>query len=290
MLRFRFRRNLVLCCASLSVVLASTRAYAIAPGTPGPGDVHFTINATQNVKAISPWIYGMNGTSLNSSLTGDRMGGNRWTAYNWETNASNAGADYYFESDNYLSSSSTPGAAILPTLNADGTAHRSLIVTVPMAGYVSGDEAGPVQLADVANLTRFKQVVAKKSSIYSGAQATLSLTPDKTDNYVFTDEYVNWVESHKVAGQQVFYDLDNEPGLWGESLPSNWQPGVPPCPSCHPPIAGSRSQFARPHPWRSSSLGADLCRAPTKDDRQCQRNQRRESQRNGLRRSRLRME
>ncbi len=155
--------------------LAFAANYTITPDTPGPGDVHFTVNSTQNVKAISPWIYGMNGTSLNSSATGDRMGGNRWTAYNWETNASNAGADYYFESDNYLSSSSsTPGAAILPTLQADGNAHRSLIVTVPMAGYVSGDEAGPVQLADVANLTRFKQVVAKKSSIYSGASGALA--------------------------------------------------------------------------------------------------------------------
>src|SRR5262245_44839104 len=49
--------------------------YTITPDTPGPGDVHFTINSTQNVKAISPWIYGMNGTSLNSAATGDRMGG-----------------------------------------------------------------------------------------------------------------------------------------------------------------------------------------------------------------------
>jgi hypothetical protein len=211
----------------LSLAITTESSAIITPDTPGPGDVHFTVNSTQNVKAISPWIYGMNGTSLNSSTTADRAGGNRWTAYNWETNASNAGADYYFESDNYLSGSSTPGAAILPTLQADGAAHRSLIVTVPMAGYVSGDEAGPVQLADVAPSARFKQVVAKKSSIYSGAQAALSLTPDKTDNYVFTDEYVNWVESHKVAGQQVFYDLDNEPGLWGEPLPAGWTPGNP---------------------------------------------------------------
>jgi len=159
------------------------------------------------VKAISPWIYGMNGTSLNSSLTGDRMGGNRWTAYNWETNASNAGRDWYYENDNFLSSSSTSGAAILPTLQADGTAHHSLIVTVPMAGYVAGDEAGPVQLPDVANLTRFKQSCRRSRQFYSGAQAALSLTPDKTDNYVFTDEYVNWVESHKQASQQVFLRL-----------------------------------------------------------------------------------
>jgi len=218
--------------------VGTSTAFAITPGTPGPGDVHFTINSTQNVKAISPWIYGTNGASVTSPVTADRIGGNRLTAYNWETNASNAGADWYFENDSFMSSSSTPGAAILPTLQADSAAHRSLIVTVPMAGYVSGDEAGPVQLADVASLTRFKQVVAKKSSIYSGAQAALSLTPNTSDNYVFSDEYVNWVESHKSPGQQVFYDLDNEPGLWGEPLPSNWTPGVPPCSWCTPPTNG----------------------------------------------------
>ncbi|HEY4232021.1 MAG TPA: glycoside hydrolase family 44 protein [Lacipirellulaceae bacterium] len=253
MSRFGIGRNHIVVSTLLLIALSATpRAQAIAPGTPGPGDVHFTINSTQNVKAISPWIYGMNGTSLNSSVTGDRMGGNRWTAYNWETNASNAGADYYFESDPYLVQNSptptVPGAAILPTLQADGAAHRSLIVTVPMAGYVSGDEAGPVQLADVASLTRFKQVVAKKSSIYSGAQAALSLTPDKTDNYVFTDEYVNWVESHKAAGQQIFYDLDNEPGLWGEPLPANWKPGVPsPCPPCNGTGGTPHSPEGRTH-------------------------------------------
>jgi hypothetical protein len=231
------RRTFAAHCGALICVayVPVSLAHAIAPGTPGPGDVHFSINSTQNVKAISPWIYGANFASLSSSVTADRIGGNRSTAYNWETNASNAGSDWYYENDGI--GNSTSGAAILPTLQGDGAAHRSLIVTVPMAGYVAGDEAGPVQLADVASLTRFKQVVPKKSSIYSGAQATLSQTPDKTDNYVFTDEYVNWVESHKTAGQQVFYDLDNEPGLWGETLPAGWQPGVPPCWWCSPPTA-----------------------------------------------------
>jgi hypothetical protein len=67
-------------CATLLLLALGAPAFAITPDTPGPGDVHFTVNSTQNVKAISPWIYGMNGTSLNSSATGDRMGGNRWTA------------------------------------------------------------------------------------------------------------------------------------------------------------------------------------------------------------------
>ena len=38
-------------------------------------------------------------TGAPPQLTFDRDGGNRWTAYNWETNASNAGSDYLYEND-----------------------------------------------------------------------------------------------------------------------------------------------------------------------------------------------
>lgn len=41
-----------------------------------------------------------------------------------------------------------------------------------------------------------------------------ALNPNKTDGYVFTDEFVNWVEQTKQSGQEVFYSLDNEPALW----------------------------------------------------------------------------
>ena len=39
------------------------------------------------------------------------------------------------------------------------------------------------------------------------------------DNYDFTDEFVNWVESQRTNGQQVNYLLDNEPSLWAETHP-----------------------------------------------------------------------
>jgi len=45
-------------------------------------------------RGISPYIYGLNVNGISgapSHLTLDRMGGNRWTAYNWENNASCGG-------------------------------------------------------------------------------------------------------------------------------------------------------------------------------------------------------
>jgi hypothetical protein len=52
--------------------------------------VTITIDPTKT-KPISKWIYGLNFyTGVSGApphLTLDRAGGNRWTAYNWETNA-----------------------------------------------------------------------------------------------------------------------------------------------------------------------------------------------------------
>jgi hypothetical protein len=72
-----------------------------ASATPSPApDVTITVLSTKT-KPISPWIYGLNFyTDVSGApphLTLDRAGGNRWTAYNWETNASNAGSDYLYE-------------------------------------------------------------------------------------------------------------------------------------------------------------------------------------------------
>ena len=79
-------------------------AAAITPDDPGPSDVRFTINSGSS-KAISPFIYGMNfysGSGYSNPATLDRFGGNRWTGYNWETNASNAGRDWYFQNDTHM--------------------------------------------------------------------------------------------------------------------------------------------------------------------------------------------
>ncbi len=73
-------------------------------------NVQFAIDPLQNVQPISPFIYGINsqqGQAGPANLTENQLEGNRWTAYNWENNASNAGSDYYFENDDYLGGDTT---------------------------------------------------------------------------------------------------------------------------------------------------------------------------------------
>ena len=187
-------------------------------------DVTITVDPTKTMP-ISPYIYGTNFYSGNTSpqpnFTFDRDGGNRWTAYNWETNASNAGSDYLYENDNYLSSSNVPAEAVRSFIAGDQGAGLASLVTVQLQGYVSADESGPVA-TPFPNLSRFKQVIYKKST----KDATpFTLTPPTTDAYVYMDEFA-WALDQKFSGQGIFgaspthptfIDLDNEPDLWNST-------------------------------------------------------------------------
>ena len=183
-----------------------------------------TIDPTQT-KPISPYIYGINfykGVSgAPPLLTFDRAGGNRWTAYNWETNASNAGGDYIYDNDNYLSSSNVPAEAVRGFIAGDQAKNTASLITVQLQGLVSADENGPVSVANPPDLTRFKQVIDKKSTVSS---VPFTVTPLTTDADVYMDEFV-WALNQKVPGnifgagapQPTFVSLDNEPELWNST-------------------------------------------------------------------------
>jgi hypothetical protein len=228
--------------------LVALPARAITPDNPGPAAIQFTADSGQNDKSISPYIYGSNSSAI-TNRTFDRSGGNRWTGYNWENNASNAGADWYHHSDYLLSNNQAnqpPGSAVSGMIQSAAAAGRAALITVPMAGYVAADGNGTVDETQIAPSSRWKQVVAKKGTIYPGS--ALSNSPDKTDGYVFTDEFVHWAETTKQAGQPLWYSLDNEPGLWGEALPAGWQSGVEPNPCCNPANGVNPSPEGRTHP------------------------------------------
>jgi fibronectin type 3 domain-containing protein len=188
-------------------------------------NVTITIDPTKT-KPISPWIYGINFYSgVNGAppqLTFDRAGGNRWTAYNWENNASNAGSDYLYESDAYLSSSNVPAEAVRSFIAEDQGNGVASLITLQLQGLVSADENGPVSVANPPDLSRFKQVVDKKSSASSAA---FTITPPTSDANVYMDEFA-WALDQKFPGMGIFganpqhptfVSLDNEPELWNST-------------------------------------------------------------------------
>jgi fibronectin type 3 domain-containing protein len=204
---------------------SANSAQASATPTGPVANVTITIDPTKT-KPISPWIYGINFysgiTGAPPQLTFDRDGGNRWTAYNWETNASNAGSDYLYENDDYLSSSTVPAEAVRSFIAGDQSNGLASLMTVQLQGLVAGDESGPVSVTDPPDLTRFKQVVDKKSTVSS---VPFTITPPTTDANVYMDEFA-WALDQKFSGMGIFgtspahptfVSLDNEPELWNST-------------------------------------------------------------------------
>ncbi len=185
-------------------------------------DMQITIDLSGEKKAISPYIFGVNEYGNQSQLKtlkpqSIRQGGNRTTAYNWENNASNAGADWKHSSDDNLSQSNDP-ADCVQVLSKEATANNIpyKLATVQMAGYVSADKDGTVTEEEAAPSKRWNEVVLTKDGEFAD-------TPDLTDGKVYMDEYVNYIVK-KLGGAKTAtgiqgYSLDNEPALWNSTHP-----------------------------------------------------------------------
>ena len=204
--------------ANLAGVSANSTQVSATPSGSVP-NVTITINPSAT-QPISRWIYGINAGTIPNipKVTLTRLGGNRWTAYNWTTNASNAGSDFNYESDNFLSSSTVAGEAVRPTIASDITGGMATLMTVQLQGLVSADENGPVSITNPPDLTRFDAVVDQKSTVSTAPLTTSPLTSGP----VFMDEFA-WAMDQKFPGVGIFggstatptfVDLDNEPELW----------------------------------------------------------------------------
>jgi len=188
----------------------------------GNADVTFAIDSSAARHAISPYIYGANQADWQgrqSHLTLGRFGGNRLTAYNWENNASNAGTDWYNQNDNYLGGGNTPGEAVRQRVADARAAGASMVVTVPMAGYVAADKNGDGDVGNSPNYlhTRFHASLPRKGRPFA-------YPPDTSDSVVYQDELVWWLEgefpnARTDPSRTIFYCLDNEPDLWAYTHP-----------------------------------------------------------------------
>jgi hypothetical protein len=201
-----------------------------------PAVLDFNIDGAATSSTISPYIYGVNFALATERLDPTlrqrfanragmhREGGNRWSAYNWENNASNAGSDYIHHSDNYIAwrmgidnQPQTPGL-VVQAAGAFAQADRAaLLVTIPMLDYVAADTDGTVPESQIpsgpgqTNLSRWNVNLARKG-------APLSTQPNLQDKYVYQEEFVNWLETVAFPAEDrlapIYYCLDNEPALW----------------------------------------------------------------------------
>lgn len=165
-----------------------------------------TVDPTRDQKKISPYIYGSNISEVGGNLF--RIGGNRWTAYNWTNNASNAGTDWGpFSSDAFLSDSNEPGQAVLKPIQDIFARGADALVTMPIVDFVAADKAGLVKEAASDSNVRWVRNLASPNAAFPKA--------------VTQDSFLGWLKKtfadQLAGGKKIFISLDNEPALWSST-------------------------------------------------------------------------
>ena len=111
--------------------------------------VTINVDASATRRAINPNIYGTayatpdNLLDLNSPF--HRLGGNNTTRYNWQINADNKGADWYFESIPYASAAAGEAAETFLINSRMGGAEAAF--TIPLINYIAKVGAGRSKLS-----------------------------------------------------------------------------------------------------------------------------------------------
>lgn len=207
--------------AALTVIASGQAVVFAESADTSPAKV--TVTPSERLKSISPYIYGVNfEADLNTVAPKSiRMGGNRMSAYNWETNMSNAGSDWRNASDMYVVRNlpdelKTAPAGLAQGVVGEAKAHNIpyTLLTLQMLGYVSADQNGDVPETSAAPSDRWAEVINRKGG-------ELAETPDLSDGKVYMDEYLNYLtgkigKSDSGTGIRG-YELDNEPALWSST-------------------------------------------------------------------------
>ncbi len=251
--KYRTIHHGVIGCVALA--LAASSAHAIAPDNPGSAAIQFSLNSGQNVKSISPWIYGSNSSSI-VNRTMDRSGGNRMTGYNWENNASNAGSDWYHHSDYWSKQQSLQRPARLGGERHDRRGGDCRIAR-PWSRPHGRLRRRRRQRHRRRNGVRPIRRVGNRSKLSN--RRSIAGNPVDPNSNVARSQQVRRLRLYRRVrqlgrlesrrrGRKSSYSLDNEPGLWGESLPPGWQSGVEPNPCCNPANGTNPSSGGRTHP------------------------------------------
>ena len=177
-----------------------------------------SVDASAPAHPISPFIYGVSAVDpadipAKSGYSWYRLGGNRLTAYNWETNDSNAGKDYRHQNDDWAGKGK-PGALINRFLKATEDRRTPSCLTVQLGDWLAGDRKGPY-VPGTPLASRFVHNHISKSG-------PLPKSPDLKDREVYQEEFLAWVRSINPGDQSspaktLLFCLDNEPDLWNST-------------------------------------------------------------------------
>ncbi|MEJ0090679.1 MAG: glycoside hydrolase family 44 protein [Limisphaerales bacterium] len=203
-----------------------------APTTPvtnAPASIR--VDALLNKHPINPLVYGVAFASasqlsdLNAPL--NRSGGNSETRYNWQINAHNHAADWYFQS--LADSPATPGASADDFVADSKNGGAQSMITVPMIGWAPKlGTSGDGRLASYS-IAKYGPQTGSDSQWFPDAGNGISTTNntritwnDPNDantpvNSVFQQGFVQHLINKwggSTNGGVRYYIMDNEHSLW----------------------------------------------------------------------------
>ena len=210
------------------------------PGTSTP--VIVVVNAGADRHPINPLIYGVcYGTSnqlraLRAPL--NRSGGNATSRYNWETNAANHAADWYFES--LAEPSATPGANADDFVRDSRDGGAQAMLTVPINGWVARLGASRGRLGSYSIAKYGAQTDSDAQWFPDAGNGVLASTGLRITNNNPADAnqpatpafQAAWLRhltnrwGAAGAGGVRYYLMDNEWGLWHETHRDVWPIGA----------------------------------------------------------------
>ena len=194
----------------------------------GSTPVNINVDAQLNRHPISPMIYGVAFASasqlldLNSPM--NRSGGNSETRYNWQLNAHNHAADYYFESIG--DSPATPGAAADDHITASKNGGAQPLISIPMIGWMPKLQPNRDKLASfsIAKYGPQPQVDPYWSDAGNGVSSVggTNIVNDPNDanfltNSAFQAAFVQHLTNRwgmSTNGGVRYYIMDNEHSIW----------------------------------------------------------------------------
>ena len=192
--------------------------------------VTISVDASANRHAISPNVYGVaygDATTLAQlNVPLNRLGGNNTSRYNWQLNADNRAADWYFESIGY--SSAVAGEVADTFISNSQAAGAEAMVTIPMIGWVANLGPNRPKLASFSQAKYGAQTGndwqwfpdAGNGILASTGKAITGNDPNDADVPADSSYQQAWVE-HIVGkwgaangGGLRYYILDNEHSIW----------------------------------------------------------------------------
>jgi fibronectin type 3 domain-containing protein len=197
--------------------------------------IQVTVDVLSDRHAISPYVYGVNFPSSTSYIQDSgatliRWGGNASSRYNWKNFDTNAAADWYF------SNRSMGGAPLYQDSTQFVTNIKNAsafpLMTMPMLPWVAKDgtsysfsiaKYGPQCQANPYNSDDGNGVKPDCQTNISGnnpndADVALLDAPGNSDpaGSIYRNQWTAALSSSFAAAPH-FYDMDNEPDIWGST-------------------------------------------------------------------------